>query len=406
MRRIHFGWLVVASAGAAVFLSAGVRAAPGVFLLPIEDDLGIPRSTVSLAVSIGLLLYGLSAPFSGKLIDRFGPRCVATVGMAIIAGGMALSATARTSLHLHLFFGVLSGVGTGLIGSVLGATIANRWFVKRRGLVIGLFGAATSAGQLVFLPLLASLTVNQGWRTTSTWIALAAAVAVIPVALFVRNDPAALGLAPYGGDRPVPIPRPDPRVMARAIRNPDFWLLVGTFGICGLTSNGIVGTHFIAHAVEHGFTAEVAAGTLAVMGAFNFVGTIASGWLTDRVDPRRLLLVYYGFRGVSLFLIPVLHDQLGLAAFAVLFGLDYIATVPPTVALAADTFGRQNVGTVYGWIFAAHQGGAALAAWAGGYIREQVGDYGPAFLGAGVAAVLAAMAVLAIRRSVRPAMAI
>jgi predicted MFS family arabinose efflux permease len=190
--------------------------------------------------------------------------------------------------------------------------------------------------------------------------------------------------------------------MRRAVRSPDFWLLVGTFGICGLTSNGIVGTHFIAHAVEHGFTQAVAAGALAVMGAFNFAGTIASGWLTDRFDPRRLLLVYYGFRGVSLFMVPVLHDQLGLAAFAVLFGLDYIATVPPTVALAADTFGRQNVGTVYGWVFASHQAGAALAAWAGGFIRERAGDYGPAFLAAGLAAVLAAMAVLAIRRSPRP----
>jgi MFS family permease len=360
---------------------------------------------VSLAVSIGLLLYGLSAPFAGKLIDRFGPRSVATVGMAIIAGGMALSAISQNALQLNLFFGILSGVGTGLVGSVLGAVIANRWFVKRRGLVIGMFGATTSAGQLVFLPILARLTLDRGWRATSIWMALAALVVMAPVAWLVRNDPATVGVAPYGGTHPVTLPEPDAQIMRRALRSPDFWLLVGTFGICGLTSNGIVGTHFIAHAVEHGFTATVAAGTLAVMGAFNFVGTIASGWLTDRFDPRRLLLMYYGFRGVSLFLVPALHDRLGLAAFAILFGLDYIATVPPTVALAADRFGRQNIGTVYGWVFAAHQGGAAVAAYAGGYIREQVGDYGPAFLGAGLAALVAAMAVLAITRSVRPALA-
>jgi predicted MFS family arabinose efflux permease len=186
--------------------------------------------------------------------------------------------------------------------------------------------------------------------------------------------------------------------MRRAIRSPDFWLLAGTFGVCGLTSNGIVGTHFIAHAVEHGFTEGVAAGTLAVMGAFNFVGTIASGWLTDRFDPRRLLLTYYGFRGLSLFLVPFIHDRLGLAAFAILFGLDYIATVPPTVALAADRFGRENVGTVYGWVFASHQAGAALAAWGGGFIREQSGDYAIAFIAAGFMAIFAAMAVLWIRK--------
>jgi MFS family permease len=398
MRRVHYGWVVVACAGLAIFLAAGVRAAPGVFLLPIEADLQLSRSTVSLAVSLGLILYGLAAPFSGKLIDRYGPRLVATAGMLITAVGMFLSSLSRNALQLNLFFGILSGIGTGLIGSVLGATLANRWFVKHRGLVIGIFGAAVSAGQLVFLPVLASFTVSQGWRTTSALIAMAVALVAIPVVFLIRDDPAAMGIGPYGSSRPVPIPAPDPQIMRRAIRSTDFWLLVGTFGICGLTSNGIIGTHFIAHAVEHGFTQTMAAGSLAVMGAFNFAGTIASGWLTDRFDPRRLLLVYYGFRGVSLLMLPALHDQLGLVAFAVLFGLDYIATVPPTVALAADTFGRQNVGTVYGWVFASHQLGAASAAWAGGFIREQVGNYVPAFLAAGLAAVLAAMAVLAIRR--------
>ena len=330
---------------------------------------------------------------------------VATAGMLVTGAGMGLSALSTSALQLNLFFGILSGIGTGLIGSVLGATLANRWFVKRRGLVIGIFGASVSAGQLIFLPVLASLTVSQGWRTTSTWLAVVVALAAVPVLIFVRNDPAAMGIGPYGATEPVPIPPPEPHIMRRAVRSADFWLLVGTFGICGLTSNGIIGTHFIAHAVEHGFTQAVAAGSLAVMGAFNFVGTIASGWLTDRFDPRRLLLIYYGFRGISLLMLPAVHDQMGLAAFAVLFGLDYIATVPPTVALAADTFGRQNVGTVYGWVFAAHQLGAASAAWAGGFIREQAGNYAPAFLGAGLAAVLAAMAATAIRRRPQPATA-
>jgi MFS family permease len=395
--RIHYGWWVVLVAGAAVLLSAGVRSAPGVFLIPIESDTGLDRSTVSLAVSLGLLVYGLSAPFSGKLIDYIGSRAVAVIGLAIVAISMLLSAASQSAVQLALFFGILSGIGTGLLGSVLGATIANRWFVERRGLVVGVFGATTSAGQLIFLPWLSAMTTDVGWRQTSLWMAAAAAFLMIPVWLFLRNDPSDLGLPPYGGTVPVTPPRPEPRVMRRAVRSMDFWLLVGTFGICGLTSNGIVGTHFIAHAVEHGFTQTVAAGTLAVMGAFNFAGTLASGWLTDRYDPRRLLLIYYGFRGVSLFLVPVIHDRLGLMAFAILFGLDYIATVPPTVALAADSFGRQNIGTVYGWIFASHQFGAAIAAWAGGLIREEVGNYGPAFLAAGAMAVIAGMAALSIR---------
>ncbi len=397
--KIHYAWWVVIASGAAVFLTAGIRSAPGVFLLPIEGDMGLGRSTVSLAVSLGLLVYGLSAPLSGKLIDRVGSRAVAVAGLVVSGGSMLLSAASQNAVQLALFFGVLSGVGTGLLGSVLGAAVANRWFVERRGLVVGIFGATTSAGQLVFVPWLSSLTLGIGWRQTSLWIAAVAGLLIVPVALLVRDDPADMDLPPYGGTVTVIPPKPDARIMRQAVRSVDFWLLVGTFGICGLTSNGIVGTHFIAHAVEHGFTQSVAAGTLAVMGGFNFVGTIASGWLTDRYDPRRLLLMYYGFRGISLFLIPVIHDQLGLIAFAVLFGLDYIATVPPTVALAADVFGRQNVGTVYGWIFASHQVGAAFAAWAGGVVREQAGNYAPAFLAAGAMAVLAGMAATAIRQA-------
>ncbi|MEX0864357.1 MAG: MFS transporter [Acidimicrobiia bacterium] len=392
---------MVVAAGSAVFLTAGIRSAPGVFLLPIEEDLQLDRSMVSLAVSLGLLVFGLAAPLSGKLIDRYGSRLTSVAGLVIVAVSMLLSSLAQNAFQLTLFFGILSGVGTGLLGSVLGATIANRWFVERRGLVVGIFGATTSAGQLVFLPVLSALQLEVGWRQTSTWLAIAAAALIIPALIVVRNDPSDLAIPPYGVTEAVPPPRPSPHIMRKARRSLDFWLLVGTFGVCGLTSNGIVGTHFIAHAVEHGFTQTVAAGTLAVMGAFNFVGTIASGWLTDRYDPRRLLLVYYSFRGVSLFFVPLIHDRMGLLAFAVLFGLDYIATVPPTVALAADVFGRENVGTVYGWIFASHQAGAALAAWGGGLIRDQVGTYAPAFLAASALAVLAGMAALAIRRAQR-----
>jgi MFS family permease len=404
MRRLHYGWIVVACTALAIFVAAGVRSAAGVFLLPMEADLGIPRSAVSLAVSLGLLVYGLSAPISGSLIDRFGPRRVASAGLLLIAAGMVTSANATSAWQLHAFFGVLTGVGTGVVGGVLGATIASRWFVRHRGLVVGIFGAAVSAGQLVFIPVLASLTVRLGWRPTSLWMAMAAGLLLLPVSSLLRNDPADKGIAPYGVVETTPLPGPDPGVMRKAVRTPDFWLLVGTFGICGLTSNGIIGTHFIAHAVEHGFAETVAAGALAVMGAFNFVGTIASGWLSDRFDPRRLLLMYYGLRGVSLFLIPMVHGQLGLMAFALLFGLDYVATVPPTVALVSDTFGRQNVGTVYGWVFAAHQAGAALSAWGGGVIRERWGDYVPAFLTAGVAAVIAGIAILWVKRSTRPAL--
>uniref|UniRef100_A0A7C3A702 MFS transporter n=1 Tax=Thermorudis sp. TaxID=1969470 RepID=A0A7C3A702_9BACT len=402
-RLFYYGWIVVAVTFATLLISAGVRSAPGVFIHPLEVDphLRWSRDAISLAVSIGLVLYGLAGPFGGRLMDRFGPTRVALAGLALMAASTATTAAVSHLWQLHLLWGVLSGVGTGLVAMVLGATVANRWFVARRGLVMGIFGAAASAGQLVFLPLLMWLVVAVGWRSASLALAGLAAAALIPVALLMRDDPADLGLRPYGasasagGGAP---PAPTSGVMRRAVATPEFWLLAGSFFVCGATSNGLIGTHFIPHSIDHGIPEVTAAGALALMGAMNFVGTIASGWLTDRFDPRKLLACYYSFRGLSLFLLPFVTDFSGLAVFAVVFGLDYIATVPPTVALAADRFGRQHVGTVFGWVFFAHQVGAGLAAYLGGVTRVALGDYQLAFLAAGALALMGGAMALRISR--------
>lgn len=400
----YYGWVVVAVTVAALLIAAGARSAPGVFLVPMQDDLGFSRSTLSFSVSLGLLVFGLAAPLSGRLMDRFGPRRVAFAGLLLLALSFGLSILARSPLALHLSWGLLSGLGTGLVGSVLGATVATRWFVRQRGLVVGMFGAATSAGQLLFIPLLTRWAGQYGWAGSTLWVA-AAALAVAPLLwLLLRDRPEDLGLTPDGKPalaQAAPPPTPDPHVMRRALRHREFWLLTVTFFVCGFTSNGIVGTHFIAYCSDLGLTAGFAAGTLALMGAFNFVGTLASGYLTDRTDPRLLLSVYYVVRGLSLALLPFVPPGLGFTLFAVLFGLDYIATVPPTTALTADTFGRANVGTVYGWIFCAHQVGAALASWLGGVTRDALGSYGPAFLASAVLAVAAGVLALGIRPPAR-----
>jgi sugar phosphate permease len=283
--------------------------------------------------------------------------------------------------------------------------------------VLGIFGAATSAGQLVFVPLLMWLVLSVGWRGSLMVLALCALLVLVPVLLLMRNDPADIGLRPYGqlpvevveasAMQPVAAPAASTsRVMERALRVPEFWLLAGSFFVCGATSNGIIGTHLIPHSIDHGIPEVIAAGTLALMGAMNFVGTIVSGWLTDRFDPRRLLACYYSFRGLSLFLLPFVHDFSGLAIFAIVFGLDYIATVPPTAALAADIFGRKNVGTVFGWVFFSHQVGAALAAYLGGVARVTLGDYHLAFLTAGALAVIGGMMALQISRLAAPVPAV
>lgn len=395
-----YGWTVAAVTALVLILSAGARSAPGVLLLPMVQEFGWSRELISAAIAVGLVMFGLGAPLSGYLIDRFGPRRITLAGLAIIGVSMGLSAYMTQVWQLNLWWGFLSGVGTGIVGSVLGATVASRWFIERRGLVTGLFGASTSAGQLVFIPLLVWLASVIGWRETILAIGGFTALALIPVFLFLKDDPSDMGLKPYGAPQEYQAvrPVPEPGVMGKAVRSSSFWLLAITFFICGATSNGLIGTHFIPHAVDCGLTAATGATILAIMGGFNFVGTIASGWLTDRYDPRKLLGIYYSFRGLSLLLLPFVRDPLGLFFFAVLFGLDYIATVPPTVALVADQFGRKNVGTVYGWVFAAHQIGAALASWGGGAVRDALGAYNTAFLVAGVIAVAGGMLALGIRR--------
>lgn len=392
--KVYYGWIVVGITAFALVISAGVRSAPGVLVVPLEADLNWSRSLISFAVSIGLLLFGLGGPVTGWLVERAGPRWVMLSGLALVGLSMALSARMTEVWQLNLFWGALSGIGTGIVGLVLGTTIANRWFVARRGLVTGIFGASTSAGQLIFYPLLVQLVDTFGWRGSVLLLAALSWLLVIPVALIMRDKPADLGLQPYGATShpggPVPAAASAASVMRHALRTPAFWLLAITFFICGATSNGLIGTHFIPYVGDQGISAGVAAGMLALMGAMNFVGTIGSGWLTDRFDPRKLLACYYGFRGLSLLLLPFVSGSTGLAIFSILFGLDYIATVPPTTALVADTFGRKHVGTVFGWIFCAHQLGAALAAWLGGVTYEWLGAYGPAFLAAGILAIMAA----------------
>jgi sugar phosphate permease len=402
--KFFYGWVIVGVTALVLLVTAGARSAPTAFLLPMQAAEGWSKSQISFAVALGLVLFGLGGPLAGSLMQRFGVRNVAIVSLVITAVSMVFSSLVKTVWQLDLTFGLMSGLGTGLVASVLGATVANRWFIEKRGLVTGIFGASTSAGQLIFVPLLVALAAGLGWRTASLVIAGIAVVIVLPVIFLMRDDPADLHLKPLGANNDAPFIRvsSEQGVMAKAVRSTDFWLLAVTFFVCGATSNGLIGNHLIPHAVEHGLTQPVAAGIYALMGAFNFVGTIASGWLTDRYDPRRLLMTYYGFRGLSLLLLPFVHDVAGLSVFAVMFGLDYIATVPPTTALVADTFGRRNVGVVYGWVFASHQLGAALAGWLAAVARERFGDYGLAFLVAGSIAIAAALLSLGIRRVSKP----
>ncbi|MBW8483121.1 MFS transporter [Actinomadura parmotrematis] len=408
MPRFHRAWPVAAVAFVALVGAAGFRATPGVMIVPLRDAFGWPAATTSLAVSVNLVLYGLTAPFAAALMDRFGIRRVTAAALALIAAGSGGTVFMTASWQLVLCWGVLVGLGSGSMAMVFAATVAGRWFDRHRGLVMGVLTAGGATGQLAFLPLLAWLVQEHGWRSASVATSLGALAVVLPVVLVLRDRPADVGLLPYGATAPADGPPPAPGAARAALaglrdaaRHREFWLLAGGFFICGASTNGLVGTHFIPAAHDHGMPETTAASLLALVGVFDIVGTVASGWLTDRVDSRLLLGWYYALRGLSLLVLPLLFASSphpSMLVFVLFYGLDWVATVPPTVALAREVFGPARGTVVFGWVFAAHQLGAAAAATAAGLVRDELGAYTLAWWGAGVLCLFAAGMSLGIGR--------
>ena len=416
--RLHYAWIIAAITFLVLLVAAGVRTAPAVLITPLGKEFDWSRGSISFAVGVSLLWFGLGGPVAGTLIDRFGPRRIMLGGLALVAVGLALMLGMSTLWQLHLAWGVVVGIGTGAVGQVLGATVAHRWFRAHRGLVIGLFGAASAAGQLIFLPAMIGLTNWGGWRMAIVGPAALVLALLLPVALLMRDQPEAIGLRPVGepasgpagasglsdGARQVATPAEPERYtsLAEAARTRDFWLLAASFFVCGYTTNGLIGTHLLPHAIEHGFSDIAAASALGLMGMMNIVGTLASGWLSDRYDNRFLLATYYGLRALAIAGLPFVADMNGLLIFAVLYGLDWVATVPPTVNLTAMRFGKASLGMLYGWIFFSHMLGAGLAAYAGGVLRDLVGSYTLAFFSAALLGFLAVGFSLSITPLRRP----
>jgi MFS family permease len=394
-RRIHRAWFVAAVTMGALIAAAGFRSSTGALLEPLEHEFGWSRATTSGAVSLNLVIYGLTAPFAAALMGRFGVRRVVAASLGLVALGAGLTLLMTSAWQLWLLWGFAVGIGTGALALVFGAIVANRWFVRHRGVVIGVFSAASSTGQLVFLPAIAHLAEGPGWRWAAGLVT-AFAVALVPLVWWIlRDQPTDVGTTPYGaGPGWVPAPVTETRGAARvaletlreSARSRTFWILFATFWICGWSTNGLIGTHFIPAAHDHGMPAGTSANLLALIGVFDIVGTIASGWLTDRVDSRYLLFGYYFFRGLSLLVVPALlgpHVHPSLFVFILFYGLDWVATVPPTVALCRQHFGVERAGVVFGWVFAAHMVGAGVAASYAGWVRTSLGDYFVAWMTAG-----------------------
>ena len=408
----HYAWLIVAVTFFASFNGAGIRVVPTVLILPLEEDFGWSRSAITFGISLNLFLYGAVAPVAGWFLDKIGPRRVMLTSLTMLATGLVATTFVTQLWQYWLTWGVLVGLGAGGMSGVLSASVAHRWFNARRGLAVGILSSGSSTGQIVFIPLMLFVVAYVGWRMGSYLLVACTATAVTLVWLLMRDKPEDVGLEPYSErpgaqaapvvDKPAAKPeeaKPAAPVMGirDAVKTPTFWLLCGVFSICGGTANGLIGTHLLPHALENGFDRLTVASAIGIMGTMNVCGTLMSGWLADRVDPRKLIAAVFTLRGLSLFYLLLVDNTAGLILFTIVYGLDWFATVPPVVMIAGQTFGKQSIGRIYGWIFLAHQVGGSAMAFAGGLLFDYVGNYNMAFFAGGWMGLMAAAFGLSIR---------
>ena len=408
-KKIHPAWFAVGVTFLTLVTTAGFRSASSVLIIPLEDAFGWGREQISLAVAINVLVYGLVAPFAAALMERFGIRKVVMSALTSVSIGSALTMFMSAPWQLIALWGFVIGISTGSLALVFAATVANRWFVEKRGIVIGVLTASSATGQLIFLPGLSYLAEMNGWKSVSSTIALVS-IALVPIIwVFLKERPSDAGVLPYGAPENWSAPAKNSMnagslaidTLKQASKKKDFWYLVGSFFVCGLSTSGLIGTHFIPAAHDHGMGTTTAASLLALVGVFDLVGTIASGWLTDRYDPRKLLFFYYGLRGLSLFLLPsILFASVhpSTLVFVIFYGLDWVATVPPTIMLCRTILGPERATVVYGWVFAAHQIGGSIAAFGAAVLRVQFGDYAVAFYISGLMCLITSYYVLQIAK--------
>ena len=408
--KIHPAWIAAIVTFFTLVATSGFRSAPSVLIVPLEDAFGWNREQISLAISVNVLLFGLTAPFAAALMERFTVRKVVMGALTTVSTGAFLTTQIHAPWQLVATWGIIVGIGTGSMALVFAATVANRWFVKRRGLVVGGLTAASAAGQLIFLPGLTRLSELHGWKSIGLTIGAASLLMVPFIYLFLREKPADLGLLPYGApDDWMPPVKSEMSAgklaivtLKEASSKKDFWYLTGSFFVCGLSTSGLIGTHFIPAAHDHGMGQVMAASLLALVGFFDVIGTLASGWLTDKYDPRKLLFFYYGLRGLSLFLLPsILFSTLhpSTLIFVIFYGLDWVATVPPTVMLCRAILGPDRGTVIYGWVFASHQIGGSIAALGAAIVRVKFGDYAAAFYVSGALCIITSYFVLQIGKS-------
>lgn len=408
MKKIHYSWIILIITFTSIIVAGIIRSSSGVFIEPFEEEFAWGRANISLAFAVGLFMYGFSGPFMAAFVEVFGLKRMMIYSMSLLAIGLSLTFIMTEQWQLIVIWGVVIGIGSGLFLTVLSTQVANRWFVKHRGLAVGILTAATATGQLVLLPILATLIDKYDWRQAILFILILALIMLIIILMYMKESPATINLAPLGINIVEEIQKKPTNPftlvfnsLMEGVRSKAFWLLAGSFFICGLSTSGLIGTHFISFCMSYGFTVVVAASMLSFMGIFDLIGTTLSGYLSDRIDNRWLLFWYYCLRGLSLLALPFALNSgstTWLIIFSIFYGLDWIATVPPTIGLARREFGIEKSAMMYGWIFAFHQLGASAAAYGGGVIFEIFDSYALAFTLAGGFCILGSLFVILLKK--------
>lgn len=391
-----YAWLIVAVCTVVVFLVSGARSAFTVFIAPMEQDLGWGRASVSAVTALNLVVYGATQPLAGKLTGIFGAKKVLVGGTLLVAVGFGGLSRVSSLWYLSVFYGVIFGIGISFASLVPTAVLVARWHRRKQGMAQGVVTAARPAGQTVFVPIAAALIVVLGWRATYLVVGIAMVVSVPLVLWLVRERPEDQGAGALGR---TPASIRDEGSSRGLVRDSTFMALAVGFFFCGFTDQ-FVAIHLVPFAEEVGISSLTAANAFALLSVAGVIGSVAGGWLSDRVPDKIMLASVYGLRIVSfpiLLAVGVTGDTFWLFAFAAVFGVTFIANMAPAVRIVRTRYGTGGTGMLVGWLLFGHQLGGAAGTYLGGLIYEMNHSYTMAFVIMALGAFVAVCFTLAIR---------
>ncbi|NRG26617.1 MFS transporter [Bacillus circulans] len=380
-RTFHYAWIIVFVTFLTFLAVQGVRLSFGAFVEPWETEFSMNRGTISLISTLSFVIYGLSQPLIGRLVDKLGARLILSFSTFLVGISIFLTAFVTHPWQLFFLYGIMVSLGVGGASNVAATVVVTNWFNEKRGLAFGIMEAGFGAGQMLLVPGSLLLIHLLNWKMTVFILGAFLVLFVFPIVLlFLRNHPKEKGLVPIGGeiaeDDSVPKKTLDTNTSIwNVFLKRQFWFLILPFAICGFTTTGLMDTHLIPFSHDHGFSTSVTSAAVSILAGFNIIGILLSGIIADRWSSRKMLFLLYGIRALSIAILLSSHNSTLLLIFAVIFGLVDFATVAPTQLLATQYFEEYSIGFILGWLFLSHQIGSALGAYLPGFFYNETGSY-------------------------------